>query len=297
MFSGRVRSIIMFKTTTELPQQNRLNERLRPDAPAVMYQRWEELLFLHWRVDPGDVQQRLPQGLLVDTFDGAAWIGVVPFQMRRVRPRWLPAVSGLSNFPELNLRTYVVDAHGRPGVWFYSLDTPQPLANWIARRFFHLNYRRARFDLEQSGAGCRYGSQLRQTGGWDQLQNYHWRRSGQPFAAEPGSLDFFLVERYRLFAYDGQRRQLLSGQVHHVPYPLQQVELSQYSKRLFELNQLPVPAGGPASVLGSAGVDVSVHPLGPVNGLQSRSKGSGGSLPVQTCSCINSVSLSMVQPK
>ncbi len=109
-----------------------------------MYQRWQDLLFLHWSVDPSDVACTLPRGLSVDTFDDQAWIGVVPFQMTGVRPRFFPAVPGISNFPELNLRTYVVDDQGRPGVWFYSLDTPMPLPNWIARTFFHMYYRLAR---------------------------------------------------------------------------------------------------------------------------------------------------------
>ena len=259
------RSISLVPSPTNLPLQNRVNERLRPASPPVMYQRWEELLFLHWAVEPGQVQRDLPDGLTVDTFKGAAWIGVVPFQMRRVRPRFLPSVPWFSNFPELNLRTYVVDSRGRPGVWFYSLDTPQPLANWIARRIFHLNYRLARFEIEQSAAAFRYQSSLRLAGGWDAPQQYQWERRDAPFQAEPGSLEFFLVERYRLFAYDGACQQLFSGQVHHVPYSLQPVELSQYSKRLFALNQLPEPADGPVSVLASAGVDVSVHPLGRVN--------------------------------
>lgn len=270
---------------TELPIDARLRERERPQGPVVMYQRWEELLFLHWQVDPELVQRELPAGLTVDTFGGAAWIGVVPFQMKKVRPRFLPAVGSLSNFPELNLRTYVFDSQGRPGVWFYSLDTPQRMANWIARKFFHLNYRMARFEIKTAPSEPRcavgiasacadetalvppgessifYKSSLKMADHWDELQEYNWSRVGERFNAAPGSLEFFLVERYRLFAYDRKRGRLWSGQVHHVPYPVQQVELSQYSKRLFSLNQLPVPESAPVSVLASAGVDVSVHPL------------------------------------
>ena len=102
-----------------LPIQNRLAEREKPKLPTVMYQRWEELLFLHWPVEPQVVAKVLPPGLAVDTYKGRAWLGVVPFSMRDVRPRFLPAVPGLSSFPELNLRTYVVDELGRPGVWLY----------------------------------------------------------------------------------------------------------------------------------------------------------------------------------
>lgn len=226
-----------------------------------MYQRWEELLFLHWAVDPELVQQQLPDGLRVDTFNGRAWIGVVPFLMKKVRPRFLPAVGSLSNFPELNLRTYVVDEQGRPGVWFYSLDTPQPMANWIARKFFNLNYRMAHFDTEPREAGLRYQSELKLPDGWDELQTYEWVRQGDPTPAVPGSLEFFLVERYRLFAYDRRRGRLLSGQVHHAPYPIQTAELTEYSLRLFSLAGLDEPEGAPVSALCSAGVDVSVHPL------------------------------------
>lgn len=265
MFNCFMLSLRVDYLETDLPIQARLNERLRPGSPAVMYQRWEELLFLHWTIEPERVQRDLPAGLRVDTFDGAAWIGVVPFQMRQVRPRLLPAVPWFSNFPELNLRTYVVDAQGRPGVWFYSLDTPQPVANWIAQRVFHLNYRMARFAIERSGEMLRYQAQLRRAEGWDEPQQYDWKRQGAPFEAEPGSLEFFLVERYRLFSYDWQRGRLFSGQVHHAPYPLQAAAQVDYTQRLFRLSGLEEPDAAPASVLCSAGVDVSVHPLGRVN--------------------------------
>lgn len=248
----------------ELRIDARLRERARPQGPLVMYQRWEELLFLHWAVEADLVQAGLPPGLKVDTYDGRAWIGVVPFQMLNVRPRFLPAVPGLSNFPELNLRTYVYDEQGRPGVWFYSLDTPQSIANWIARRFFNLNYRMARFGIESSGQALRYQSELRLPGGWDEPQCYNWSRQGEPFHAQPGSLEFFLVERYRLFAYDQKRSRLYSGQVHHVPYPIQSAGQLEYSKRLFSLAGLEEPGGAPASALCSAGVDVAVHLLGRV---------------------------------
>ncbi len=87
-----------------------------------MYHSWQDLLFLHWTFKPDLIQQLLPPGLHVDTFDGHAWLGVVPFFMRNIRPWWCPAIPGLSHFQELNLRTYVVDEQGTPGVWFLSLD-------------------------------------------------------------------------------------------------------------------------------------------------------------------------------
>ncbi|TVP75922.1 MAG: DUF2071 domain-containing protein [Puniceicoccaceae bacterium] len=249
----------------EIPQtlslEARIAEQVRPVASPVMYQRWEELLFLHWSMSPERIAGDLPPGLQVDTFAGRAWVGVVPFSMRGVRPRFLPAVKGLSSFPELNLRTYVRDAQGRPGVWFYSLDTPKRLPNWIARTFFHLNYRLARMQVTLEPEGIRYRSELRRGAGWDSPQDFVWCREGVPFEAEAGSLDFFLVERYRLFAYDPQQKALLTGRVHHRPYPLQQVRLETCSKRLFSLSGLSEPEGAPESVLASSGVAVEIFPM------------------------------------
>lgn len=264
MIVGYGRSFDMADQDTQLTPQTRLKERLPPGGPVVMYQRWSELLFLHWAVSPDLVQAGLPEGLSVDTYEGRAWIGVVPFLMSGVRPRGLPAVPGLSNFPELNLRTYVYDTRGRPGVWFYSLDTPNPVANWIARTFFHLNYRTARMRVRAKNGRLDYSSELKLADGWDDPQNYSWQREGLVFEAEPGSLDFFLVERYRLFAYDNKRDRLFSGRVDHVPYPLQSATVRGYTKRLFGLNQLEEPEDAPDSILCSSGVDVTVHPLGRV---------------------------------
>jgi len=245
----------------ELPLDARLKERGRPDGPVVMYQRWSELLFLHWAVPPKVVEAGLPDGLSVDTYDGCAWIGVVPFQMCGVRPRYLPAVPGLSDFPELNLRTYVYDEQGRPGVWFYSLDTPNTVANWIARTFFHLNYRTARMQVRSLVGRVDYNARLKIPEGWGKPQEYRWQREGPVFEAEPGSFNFFLVERYRLFAYDWKRGRLFSGRVHHEPYPLQSATVHKYTMQLFGLNQLEEPLGEPDNVLCSSGVDVTVHPL------------------------------------
>ncbi len=109
-----------------------------------MFQQWRDLLFLHWEYSAAAIQATLPEGLFVDTFGGKAYLGVVPFFMRNIRPRFLPAVPGISDFMEMNLRTYLHDRAGVPGVWFYSLDANQWLAVKIARRFFHLPYEHAR---------------------------------------------------------------------------------------------------------------------------------------------------------
>jgi uncharacterized protein YqjF (DUF2071 family) len=194
-----------------------------PTGPCVMRQRWRDLLFLHWRWSAEAIQATLPAGLTVDTFEGSAYVGVVPFQMEAVRPRFLPAVPGVSWFGELNLRTYVVGPNGRPGVWFYSLDAHQHLAVWIARRLFSLPYHYAKItqhDTPTPGSGPASG---RNQGGPSYPINnrriaYHWQRESasakveQPAfiydtpdaslakPTEPGTLAHWLVERYLLFS-------------------------------------------------------------------------------------------------
>lgn len=237
---------------------HRIAEQARPAGSPVMYQRWEELLFLHWSLDPELIQATLPPGLSVDRHDGLAYVGVVPFFMSGVRPRFLPAVPGISNFQELNLRTYVVDAQGRPGVWFYSLDTSHRLPVWLARTFFHLNYVWARMSAKRVGPQIAYRSQRASA---DAVQIFDWARRGEPVSAEPGSLEFFLVERYRLFAYDVKKERLWTGKVHHAPYRLEKVALNQWSADLFALNKVPPPEGAPESVLGARAVDVEIFPL------------------------------------
>ncbi|MBC8141215.1 MAG: DUF2071 domain-containing protein, partial [Armatimonadetes bacterium] len=103
-----------------------------------MRQDWLDLLFVHWTVDADAVQALLPPGLTVDTFNGAAYIGLVPFAMRNVRPVFCPAVPGLSHFLEINVRTYVHDERGAPGVWFFSLDAANPVAVARAPPLFQL---------------------------------------------------------------------------------------------------------------------------------------------------------------
>jgi len=114
----------------------------------ILRMRWENLLFLHWRWQGEDLMKRLPAGLEIEEFDGSAWLGVVPFRMRRVHPTGLFCLPGISDFLELNVRTYVRSPRGVSGVWFFSLACNQPLATWLARRFFALNYVHARLEVE-----------------------------------------------------------------------------------------------------------------------------------------------------
>lgn len=201
---------------------DRLAARKRPEGPAVLHMHWTDLLFLHWAWDAEGIQRTLPAGLQADVFDGRAWLGVVPFFMRRVHPCGLPCLPGLSDFLELNVRTYVFDAQGVPGVWFYSLVCNQPVAVEMARRLFHLNYVHARMRAERRLAGLHYTAERQGKA------VYHYRPRGSTQRATPGSLEFFLLERYVLFSTDRKKR-IFSGRVHHQPYDYGPAEVRQWS--------------------------------------------------------------------
>lgn len=222
----------MDSKTPPTPQQ-RLVERQRPSGPVVMYQRWENLLFLHWKWDAAQVQAALPPGLWVDEFNGSAWMGVVPLFMRDVRPRFAPSVPAISNFLELNVRTYVYDALGRPGVYFFSLDCDQPIAVEMARTFFNLRYEHATMDARVDKEGWIDFNAQRSGNG----ENGHFRYRGFGPAGEayPESLEFFLVERYRLFATDADGEQLSSLRICHPPYLIRQAQVTEWNDVMLRL--------------------------------------------------------------
>jgi hypothetical protein len=192
-----------------------------------MAQRWNDVLFAHWPVAPSQVAALLPDGLQVDTFDGAAWLGVVPFWMDRIKVRGVPPVPGARSFPELNLRTYVRDVQTRtPGVYFLSLDASNLLAVGVARMFYHLPYYWAEMRVEQR-TEREFGFYSRR----------HWSSRPVIFKARyrglgptrklaesrSGTLEYFLTERYCLFARN-REGQPIRANVHHVPWPLEEAE-------------------------------------------------------------------------
>lgn len=237
-----------------------------------MHQTWRDLLFLHWRFPPEAIQETLPRGLTVDTYDGQAFVGLVPFFMRDVRPRFLPAVPGISSFPETNVRTYVVGPDGTPGVWFYSLDAGNRLAVQIARRLFHLPYFHADMQAERAGETIRYRTRRLQAT-MAQMSQFDYAPVAPARLAQAGSLTFFLVERYVLFAaHDGR---LAMGRVHHVPYPVQAANASLWDTNLLALAGLPAPEREPDHVAFSPGVDVRVYPLKWLRSQRDRNQSTG----------------------
>lgn len=195
-----------------------------PDRSWVMTMSWLDLLFAHWRVPAEVIASRLPPGLEVDTFEGEAWVAVVPFWMDNVTGRWLPNVPGLSRFPELNVRTYVTAIGEKPGVWFFSLDADQRLAVWGARTFFDLPYVKADMNCRKDDEGwVHYDSRRTDTRMAAGEFRGRYRGVGEVYRSEPGSLEAWLTERYCLYAADENGR-VGRGEIQHVAWPLRRAE-------------------------------------------------------------------------
>jgi len=220
----------------------RLSVRARPPGLPIMYQTWGELLFMHWPVPPRSLRPLIPEPLGVDTHDGAAWIGLTPFTMLGVRPVFAPALPFLSESHELNVRTYV-HLDGVPGVWFFSLDANNPLAVLGARLAFHLPYFGASMGLERHDRVIRFASRRTQRRAAPADFEAAWRVGDELGEARPGSLDFFLVERYCL--YSAHKGRLYRARIFHRPWTLQSASLLSYSSTMLESQGLPAPGGEP----------------------------------------------------
>ena len=221
---------------------DRLSIRERPLGWPIMRQHWGKLLFMHWPLPADLIRPLIPGRLTVDTFDGSAWIGVVPFTMWGVRPTFAPPVPGLSAFHELNVRTYV-HLDGVPGVWFFSLDAESAVAVWGARAFFHLPYFTARMGLKQQERTVLYSSRRTHEGAAPAEFDATWIIKDHLPASEPGSLPFFLTERYCLYAAQGER--LYRCRIFHPTWPLQEAQLSSLTSTMIESHGLPTPGGDP----------------------------------------------------
>jgi len=181
---------------------------------------WHDLLFAHWPVSVEALREHVPEGLEIETFDGSAWIGVVPFRMTEIGTRWTRPLPGLRAFAETNLRTYVRHG-GKSGVYFLSLDAPHWLAVMTARWVFHLPYHLAAVESKCCGEAVEHRS-VRRKGPRAELVARYWP-TGNVTPAREGTLDYFLAERYRLFTTD-RRGKLWTARIRHAPWPLQPAE-------------------------------------------------------------------------
>jgi uncharacterized protein YqjF (DUF2071 family) len=204
-----------------------------------MAQSWHDLLFAHWAVDATMLRPHIPENLEIDTFDGKAWLGVVPFSMTGVRLRWTPPLPWLSVFPELNVRTYGM-AQKKPGVWFFSLDAANALAVEAARLTFHLPYFRARMKCREAGGWIEYQSHRAHPGAPEAEFEGRYRGAGEFFQAHPGTLAHFLTERYCL--YSASKERIYRGEIHHPPWLLQVAEANFMENSMAEAAGLRLPA-------------------------------------------------------
>lgn len=190
-----------------------------PQEPWVMRMTWSELLFAHWKIDPDAVSALLPGGVTLDTWDGKAWVGVVPFLMSDVAPRWCPAIPGLSRFLELNVRTYVT-VDGKPGVWFFSLDAANRIAVRVARATFNLPYMDATMSMEHSDKGVvDYKSHRFHRGEPAAEFDASYRALSDFQRADSGSLEHWLTARYCLYSAN-RRGRIFRGEIDHPPWLL-----------------------------------------------------------------------------
>jgi uncharacterized protein YqjF (DUF2071 family) len=239
---------------------DRIAPTRRPQGHPAGYQKWRSLLFLHWEVPAAALRTLVPPELEVDTFQGRAYVGLVPFTMRDVRPsRFFPPAPTARDFHELNVRTYVHRQGRDPGVWFFSLDATSSLAVLGARAFFHLPYWRARIDRQTDGERLAYRAGRLSAGESPPTLQARWELGEALGMAAAGTFEHFLVERYYLYARTARGR-LLRGQVHHHPYPLRRARVTTLEESF--LGAMGVERGGAlASELWSEGVDVEIFPL------------------------------------
>jgi uncharacterized protein YqjF (DUF2071 family) len=209
-----------------------------PRGLWIMKQQWHDLLFAHWTVPVEALRPVIPRGLEMDTFEGQAWLGVVPFRMAGVRVRGTPAIPGFSRFPELNVRTYVV-RDGKPGVWFFSLDAANAVAVWGARTFFHLPYFLAAMSCAEDSGWIRYESRRKDRRGSPASLRARYRAIGEMFHAQPGSIEHFLAERYCLYTADGKGR-IIRCEIHHPPWPLQLAEAAMEGNTMAAAAGIPI---------------------------------------------------------
>jgi uncharacterized protein len=190
-----------------------------PSGRWLMTQIWNDLLFAHWRVKADQLRAQVPAGFEIDVFEKEAWLSITPFRVTDAAVRLLPAVPYVSSFPEVNVRTYVrVD--GTPGVYFFSLDADSLSAVTFARSMFHLPYHWADIEVEASNESIRFASRRRDTSAPPAEWASQYSAAGRPVQPAPGSLEYFLTERYCLFTVDDTfvaRR----VDVHHAPWALQ----------------------------------------------------------------------------
>ncbi len=232
----------------------------KPTRARQGTQSWRHLLFVHWPVPLAVLRPLVPEALSIDTYEGVAYVGLVPFEMHDVKPyRWAPMVPTARNFLETNVRTYVHMGGDNPGVWFLSLEAASSLAVWAARAFWHLPYFRAKMVAAYDGNVVDYQSTRQWPEPKDASLSLRYEIGTALPASEPETLRFFLAERYLLYSTN-PRGELFRGQVHHAPYPLHEARIDSLHETLVARAGI-ASQGDPISALYSPGVDVDIFAL------------------------------------
>jgi uncharacterized protein len=221
---------------------DRVAVRTRPSGWPIMYQSWGKLLFLHWSLPAEALRPLIPDPLVIDTFDGAAWIGITPFTKWGVRPVFSPPLPFLSESHELNVRTYV-HLDGVPGIWFFSLDASNPVAALGARLTFHLPYFYARMSLQRRDRTLRFASRRNRPHAAPAEFKAVWTVGNRLPQVEPGSLQFFLTERYALYSARGAA--LYRARIFHRPWPLHEAHLLSFQSTMLGSQGLPTLGDAP----------------------------------------------------
>jgi uncharacterized protein YqjF (DUF2071 family) len=204
-----------------------------------MTQTWHDLLFAHWQVETAELRRLVSPQLELDTFDEKAWVAVAPFRMTDIRWRGTPKLPGVSQTPELNVRTYV-SFEGRPGVYFFSLDAASRAAVWAARKFFYLPYFRARMQLQRENGWTVYSSKRVKSEG---EFNGRYRPSGPVALRSAGTIEHWLTERYCLYTVRGKN--VYRGEIHHQPWPLQDAAAEIKTETMARAAGITLPSSAP----------------------------------------------------
>lgn len=212
-----------------LEYQIRTSHRPRPlpGGRWAVSERWNDLLFAHWPVPAAAITALLPPSLETDTFQGSAWVGMVPFWLDRIKLRGIPTLPGMRGFPDLNLRTYVRDrASGAQGIYCFSIDAGNPFAAAAARLFFRLPYHWAEMHFEKRSDREFSFYSRRRFSPRSVIFKVRYRGLGpnrRTAEIPAGSLEYFLTERYCLFT-SNHNGQPIRANIHHVPSPLEEAE-------------------------------------------------------------------------